>query len=154
MASKISLNGFDLGEQTRGLAMQTKHVHLAIHTLGNRHNRFIDGASGERELFLETSEEFQRHSSDETRWLDRMSDKGYYVNLQIDLLGPPFLYSSWTDWSIGSFLPRLSLNSLPKASEAGKISGSFKPERRHSSHRCCQQRDCGRELRAGGGRIG
>ena len=64
LAPKVSLNRFDLGEQACRLAVQTKHVHFPVHTFGDGHNRFIDGAAGEGKLSLEAAEEFQRHGLD------------------------------------------------------------------------------------------
>ena len=61
LMSEFAVNLFDLAQQVRRLAVQTKDLDLAVGAFGKRKNGFIDRATGDREFLLNTTEQFERH---------------------------------------------------------------------------------------------
>ena len=61
LSAQFSLDRLHLGQEARGLSMESQHVDFAVDPFGDRHDRFIDGAAGEREFFLKAAQKFQRH---------------------------------------------------------------------------------------------
>lgn len=62
LRAEFTVNLFDLAQQARGLAVQAKYLHLAVHSLSNRQHGFIDGATRDREFLLYPAKQFKRHS--------------------------------------------------------------------------------------------
>ena len=75
LAAKLGMRHIDFRHDRRGLTMEPQYFNFAVHTFGNRDDCFIDGLSRDRQFFLETSEEVEKH-----RGRNAVSDKSYYVN--------------------------------------------------------------------------
>jgi hypothetical protein len=59
LTSEFAVNLFDLAQQARRLAVQTEDLDLAVDAFGNRKDGFIEGAAGDGEFLLDTTEEFE-----------------------------------------------------------------------------------------------